>query len=477
MTYFFASKKHLFILASLIVLASFLIFFRLDRHDMLSDDAHYAFRSIGYFDFMTSNNQTTPVQWFGFRPWWSYLSFHDHPPLFFFLQNLLFKIFGVSVFVSRLLSALAALGSVFLIFFITKLISNYYSALIATAALSVNCYFLWTSRIGLLESCFTFFLLLGLLFFIKSILNKKFFPLAGLFFGLSLLVKYTFFPVAFSLLLFLLIKKREVFFQKEFWIGLLIFFLISSPILIYNLKMYQERGHFDVQLTALFHQSKTDWPILSGNTSFNFSPSSLFHTLGLGLSWPYLFFSLLSFFTILIFSLREKLNLIWPPIFIFLSFILFFSFIGSAERWLGVISPFFALIIGFSFHLLHRWSKNTSFIFLSLFIPISVYSLLYSFNTNHAIAAPKNNWLYSTNLRLENYGYNELDKEIICYGIKISTHYLLIFPLFQIKILKNFLLLLFLIPTLSGFPLCGFLKNGSFITAFLFLSPTNFSPL
>src|SRR3989338_5805031 len=62
--------------ALILLLAFVLIFFRLTRPDMMSDDAHYSFRSIFYLDFLASQKQTVPWRWFGKIPAWSKLSFH-----------------------------------------------------------------------------------------------------------------------------------------------------------------------------------------------------------------------------------------------------------------------------------------------------------------------------------------------------------------------------------------------------------------
>src|SRR3989344_3374609 len=142
----FMSRNQKLVLAGIVLLAAFLIFFRLTRHDILGDDGHYSFRAIGYFDYLGSLEQTTPVQWFGERPWWSLLSFHDHPPLVFLIQHIFFKLFGVSLLVSRLPAALAAVGSVLVLFFIGRKLGEINAGLFAAAALAVNSYFLWTGR-------------------------------------------------------------------------------------------------------------------------------------------------------------------------------------------------------------------------------------------------------------------------------------------------------------------------------------------
>ena len=67
------TNKAVIILISIILLAAFLRLARLDRADMLGDDAHYAFRAIGYLDYLSINTQTSPLVWFGFSVIFSFL--------------------------------------------------------------------------------------------------------------------------------------------------------------------------------------------------------------------------------------------------------------------------------------------------------------------------------------------------------------------------------------------------------------------
>src|SRR4030042_5715050 len=95
------------ILILIILISCLFIFYGLTTHDSMSDESHYSFRAIGYFDYMSSQLQTTPYQWFEKVPGWVKLGFHDHPYLGFLIQHIFFKILGVSLLVARLPFALA----------------------------------------------------------------------------------------------------------------------------------------------------------------------------------------------------------------------------------------------------------------------------------------------------------------------------------------------------------------------------------
>lgn len=390
-----------------LALLIFLIFFRLGRHDMLTDDGHYALRSLGYFDYVASLEQTTPVQWFGERPWWSYLGFHDHPFLFFLIQHIFFKLFGAGVIVSRLPSALAALGTAIVIFFIGKRLGGFRAGLISLGALILNSYFIWMGRVGLLESVFTFFLCLGLYYFIKALeTHPKYYIHSGLFWGLAFLTKYTFLFFVPGIVIYILWRERQILKNGKFWTGAAVFFVMCLPILIYNLGMLKARGHFDVQFSDLFGQSHNDWPILTNRVSLDhINPAGILGSLIEGYSWPYFFVFALTFGASLFLFRKSPKFLITD---LFASAFIFFAFIGGAERWLSVLSPFAALIIGLVLGQL--WRERNKVMYTGLFA-FACFFLFYTLNTNNFVKAvgPRN--LYS-NFRFENYGYNQLDEKI-----------------------------------------------------------------
>src|SRR3989338_8199827 len=92
------TEKHL--LTTIILLGAILRFWGLGSAEIFHDEGLYAFRSVGYIDYIQNDDQSTPVQWFrdlSTMPWRTKLSFHDHPPLFFLVQHLFFRVFGNSL--------------------------------------------------------------------------------------------------------------------------------------------------------------------------------------------------------------------------------------------------------------------------------------------------------------------------------------------------------------------------------------------
>ena len=108
------------ILVAIAALGAVLRLWNLDTAELTFDEGLDAFRSVGYLDYLESPAQPTPVQWFADRelPWWTALSFHDHPPLVFLVQHATTAIFGDTLFAARIPSALAGIAAIILFFFI-----------------------------------------------------------------------------------------------------------------------------------------------------------------------------------------------------------------------------------------------------------------------------------------------------------------------------------------------------------------------
>ena len=242
-----------------------------------------------------------------------------------------------------------------------------------------------------------------------------FFAAAGLFLGLSFLTKYTLLFAVPGILVYLLWKHRRVFSDKKFWIGVSIFILVCLPVIIYNIELYNTRGHFDVQFTDLLGQNNSDRSNLTDRVSgFHFSPSNVISVLADGVSWPYFIVFLLSLFSGIYLALKKNLNAWLMPILVFLSFFILFSIVGDANRWLGVVAPFMSFIAAI---VLSKFFENYPSPSLKKYAAaaalgaLGVFSLFYSLNTNNlqkTIGGPN----FYADFRIPNYGYNQLGKEI-----------------------------------------------------------------
>src|SRR3989344_906382 len=217
------------ILTAILLLGALLRFWGLGSTEIFHDEGFYAFRSIGFVDYLQNNEQTTPVQWFADKPlpFWTNFSFHDHPPFFFFIQNLFFNFFGDSILVARLPSALAGLASVYLVYLLGNRFFQYSGSstfagsrtpfgLLAALLVAVNSIYIWISRNSLMEGLLLFLILLNIYLFFRALEDGKFWKWWGLVLGLVFLTKYTGFFLVPAYAVYLVLYRRGVFLEKKF---------------------------------------------------------------------------------------------------------------------------------------------------------------------------------------------------------------------------------------------------------------------
>ena len=157
-------KQIVWMLVTILIVAGIMRLWALGQGDPMGDEVLYAFRAVGMLDFDEANEQPTPLEWFDPLvhssgrvpevyaigtgvPWWTKLSFHDHPPLVFLIQHVFMRIFGESAFVFRLPSALLGIVSVYLLFLIGKTLFSEKVGLLAAALSAVNTHHLFISRL------------------------------------------------------------------------------------------------------------------------------------------------------------------------------------------------------------------------------------------------------------------------------------------------------------------------------------------
>src|SRR3989344_9517568 len=144
------SNTVLYILFAIVLLGFFIRVWNVGSAEVFHDEGFYAFRSIGYVDYLYNDDQSTPIQWFKNSPSlpsWTKISFHDHPPLFFVIQHVFFSLFGVSLFMARLPSLIAGIVAIIMMFVLAKkLFQNDVVALFSSLALAVNHIHVWISR-------------------------------------------------------------------------------------------------------------------------------------------------------------------------------------------------------------------------------------------------------------------------------------------------------------------------------------------
>ena len=368
------------LLIAILLLGAILRFWGLGSAEFFHDEGFYAFRSIGYLDYIQNDYQTTPIQWFKdlpALPWWTHLSFHDHPPLFFLIQNIFFKALGDSLFIARLPSALAGIAAIYLAYLLAeKIFQNKILSLLPAFLLSVNEIHIWISRSSLMESFQIFLILLNIFLFFKFIEDYRRWRLFGIILGLSFLTKYTSVFLLPAYGAYLLILHRDFFKRRELYFALGLAALIFSPVLIYNFYLYKSVGHFDLQFAYLFKQTTPEWQLSLGKTQDPFS--NIISNLLLLYSIPFLLAAVLSlFYSIFIcarnfraraWDRRSQTILFWLLNFIFVTLMLIK--IGSAFRFIALYAvPAIMLITALFDYLRLKFHQETIFkVLIAIFL-------------------------------------------------------------------------------------------------------------
>ncbi|PIR04485.1 MAG: hypothetical protein COV59_00720 [Candidatus Magasanikbacteria bacterium CG11_big_fil_rev_8_21_14_0_20_39_34] len=382
---------------------------------LLGDEPLYSVRSIGFVDSFASDLQTTPFDWFpNGLPWWGTLSFHDHPPLFFIIQNLFFRNLGYSIFLSRLPAALFGIGSVIVSFFIGKQLYNKKLGIFCMGLMAINDFSVVYTRVSMLESVTLFFILLSFYFFLRSLKEKKFLYPWGIALGFSFLSKYVSFAIFPVYILGFFVYKREYLKSIRLYTAIFLSLIIFSPVIIYNIGMYRATGHFDLQFAFLLKQDISEhWKKLPGKTQRGdlLQRISDMGTL-LYLYTPVFFLFALSAFFYPIAKLFQRKKWDTATFCTFLStvcFLVFFLLIGARTRFLFYLTPFFIfLMVPFLrdfFDISKKWTKAFLWIWIAYEMFFSVNAVVAS--TGRKIG--KASVTYPKQLYLPDYGANALE--------------------------------------------------------------------
>lgn len=399
-------QKREFILISAIILIGFFIrIYNIHKSDVITDESSLAFRSIGMIDFDAAKDQPSPWEKIDPPKDWMRLSFHDHPPLFFLTQHISLKIFGENNYGLRIPSVIFGTLSILLIYLITKKVVDKKTAIIASILSSLNAYLIWVSKIGLQESMVIFLMLVTIYFFLLFMDESKYFFILGIFLGLSWLTKYTAFILLPIMLLHIFFADRKIFQKRYIWLAFTTALIFFSPVIIYNIKLYQEFGHFDFQFSYIFGQKVAEWSIQPGKEEFvdiTHKFVGFFQNLKNGLSAPIfiLFFVSICFFT---YSKKNTKN-----IFIIISLsslFIFFMIIGPSQRFLSLIIPFIIIIVAYTL----KEAIKTKDKLLSGVIALLVLSeIIFSFHSTMSIKS-KNYFSRDIHANFSYSGYNELN--------------------------------------------------------------------
>jgi 4-amino-4-deoxy-L-arabinose transferase-like glycosyltransferase len=179
------------------------------------------------------------------------LQIMDQSAVWFWLSDFFMKILGTGVLGIRFTSILFGSLSIVVIFLITKELFNKQTAIFAAIFATFSAYLLNFMEAGM-DTTMTFFVLIGLYFFVISLnQNKKFwFYLSWVALGIAVMVK----PIALIFLgSFLLCsfyyhfyKYKTIKIKDYLFVGILLLILFT-PVLTFNYLLYKDKGILDLQ--------------------------------------------------------------------------------------------------------------------------------------------------------------------------------------------------------------------------------------
>lgn len=406
-------KKHIII--AIVALALVLRFWNLGLGDPLTDEVLYAFRSVGLLDFSEAEFQTTPLEWLDPDiPFWTKFSFHDHPPLVMWVQHFFMRLFGENTFAFRLPSALIGILSVYFLYLLGRRLFSENTALIAAAIFAVTVNHVYISRLGMQEAYVIFFLLLTLYFFIRGFERNVFFIWFGVALGCALLSKYTTFVLLPIIFTYLLLFKRDYLFNKRLWLGIVIAIILFSPVIIYNIKLFQAVGHFDFQFSYIFNQKPAVWQITPGKEMGGITDRIMqfIPNLVATHSWLLLLLFIIAIPFFITRFFKEKNRNLASIGFLGITIIyilLLLILIGPSSRFLTLLTPFIVLIIAIEIIRLFNAKKVTLYALISIII---VFEIIYSINSL-MLDYPKGKEVMAYSKVCNDtyqWGYNELGK-------------------------------------------------------------------
>lgn len=203
---------------------------------------HIDYQSV-WLDEIHTLNEANPQKSFS-EVYESLLISEPHPPLYFFLVHVLFKIFGYTTLVARMFSALIGLAGVLSLYFLGKELFNRKVGIYATALVAINYFQIYYSQDARMYSLLFLTTTLSFIYLIKFIKSPSF-KSAIIYSIMACLMIYSHFFALFVLvsqyviLLYFIIKPFYVT-RKKFFIYTLISGIITTVLYLPTYGLIQK---------------------------------------------------------------------------------------------------------------------------------------------------------------------------------------------------------------------------------------------
>lgn len=356
------------ILALIIFLYSFFVFWNLGRADVVGDDYDLGYQAYNLQDGIQAARRAYII------------SFTTHPPLFMTIKHCgmqLFSPFGLetlSDWMFRGVEGMMGIGTILATYLLVSKFLSRKTALVAALFLAVNNYLIFFGRYFEREIYYLPFIIMAFYFCLNYLRLSKYRDifLTGFFLGCGLLIKTSALLAIPPVLLIIFFQRKSL---KQIMVIPTVILLVYTPILLFNLLMYINTGYLDGTFSRIFH---TYHPLLSEvpKNSFLVNPITTFFLLTDLYSYPIMFFYLISLFAFILWKYPGQL---FKLLFLSLIFgMLFFMFSPMRAYYLIFFTiPLVIFAAEFSTRLL---TINRVW-FLLLFI-LLVFSAVYSYRSN-----------------------------------------------------------------------------------------------
>lgn len=408
------------ILIGIFLIGVILRFYNLWDIELGGDPALNSMRAVGWFDFLATGGQTSPIIWFGYIPWWGNLSFHDHPPLVFFIQHLFFRFLGDSTFVALLPFGIAGIATMLALYILLQSKVSKVAAYVGTLFFAVSSFAVSVARSGFLEGIELLFVTLSIVFLIFFLEKREkgdlYLYLWAVSVGLAILSKYTAIFLIPSAFMVLAIYKRELFSKKTFFIAFALLLLVLSPVIIYNIMMFWTRGHFDSALSSMLGMRPDDFSVIccrsvDANVVKNFNTMML--SLKQSFSIPLLFAFALGYIIMIVQWIRRGIVPLTMTVVIHSIFLaIMFLFGEISSRYMSIGIPLFAIIFSLTFGQVQDFFRHHSKLFFLPYLLLGVILIsefLYTINT-HMLKQPLVSPVLAYSHGINNEGFEELNQ-------------------------------------------------------------------
>lgn len=358
-------RLYLFIL---VVLAVFLLFFRLGERPLLSSGEARA--SEIALEMMQTGNF--------FVPRLNEEIILTKPPLFHWLIIVCYKIFGVREFSSRIISAVAGILAVLFVYLLGKRFWNEKTGFTAGLLLLTSPLFFWSARCARIDSLLLFFVTISMYCFWRGYEKvpegKLWFLGWFLFMGLGAMAKghiAVIVPILTSIL-FLVIAGKKQYIKRLNWLrGLILLVVIIVPwfLVVYFLVPKNKAELFFLQQNKAWFEGGGEW-----YKGYVYIPHLFLGFFPWSIALPVFFLKTWKDFRK---KKNEKIIFLW--LWFFVVFFIFFFFGKKVSRYILPLYPAAALMTAYAIDAKKSFCRFFVYILICLWLFALLGILLFSF--------------------------------------------------------------------------------------------------